>query len=279
MDGNIIEIRDLSYSYPDGTLALQGLSLAMPEGKRIAVLGANGSGKTTLFLCLNGLLRPRQGKIFYRGEELRYDKKSLLRLRSRLGIVFQDPEIQLFASSVRQEVAFGPLNLGLEEREALVRVEEALCLTGTKDLEQKAPHMLSYGQKKQVAIASVLAMRPEILIGDEPTAWLDRQHACRVMELLHEISAKGTTVIISTHDADLAYSWAEEVIVLQKGKLLSSGPPEHVFQAGEMLAAAGLGQPLLLQLFLLLKGKGYILEGAAAPRTPEALAGLLKGGS
>lgn len=277
MSINIIETRGLSYSYPDGTRALEGLSLAIPEGKKIAVLGANGSGKTTFFLCLNGILRPQQGKVLYRGEEINYDKKSLSRLRSRLGIVFQDPEIQLFASSVQQEVAFGPLNLGLGEAEVRSRVKEALLLTGIKDLEQKAPHMLSYGQKKQVAIASILAMRPEILVGDEPTAWLDRQHSGRVMELFHQISAKGTTVIISTHDADLAYSWAEEIIILGKGKFLGRGRPEEVFHTQELLTAAGLHQPLLLQIFLLLKERGYIMEGTAAPRTPDALAGLIKG--
>lgn len=277
MSSNIIETRGISYSYPDGTTALEELSLAIPEGKKIAVLGANGSGKTTLFLCLNGILRPQQGKILYRGEEVSYNKKSLNRLRSRLGIVFQDPEIQLFASSVQQELAFGPLNLGLGEAEVYRRVNEALLLTGIKDLEQKAPHMLSYGQKKQVAIASILAMRPEILVGDEPTAWLDQQHACRVMELFHNISEKGTTVIISTHDVDLAYSWAEEIIVLGDGKFLGKGPPEEVFHKHELVTSAGLHQPLLLKVFLLLKEKGYIKEGTAAPRTQDALAGLIKG--
>jgi len=280
LSANIIETKGIVFTYADGTRALTDLSLTVPAGKRIAVLGANGSGKTTLFLCLNGILRPQQGQILCGGEPLKYDKKSLRRLRSRLGIVFQDPEIQLFAASVQQEVAFGPLNLGLRETEVRQRVQQALAFTGIEKLKEKATHMLSYGQKKQVAIASILAMEPEILIGDEPTAWLDQEHARKVMDLFYAISDKGTTVIISTHDADLAYSWAEEVVLLGRGKLLGKGPPEELFNHEEMLAAAGLRQPLLLEIYLLLKEKGYVLaDTGTPPRNLGALSRLIREGS
>lgn len=276
MSSNIIETNGIVFCYADGTRALSDLTLTLPAGKRIAVLGANGSGKTTLFLCLNGILRPQKGEIFFAGERLRYDKKSLRRLRGRLGIVFQDPEVQLFAANVQQEVAFGPLNLGLAEKEVRQRVRQALALTGIERLAEKAAHMLSYGQKKQVAIASILAMEPDVLVGDEPTAWLDQRHAGKVMELFHKISKQGTTVIISTHDTDLAFSWAEEIILLGEGKLLGKGPPEAVFLEDGLLTAAGLRRPLLLEIFYLLKKKGCVTNEAPAPRTLEALSYLIK---
>ncbi|HAP31595.1 MAG TPA: energy-coupling factor ABC transporter ATP-binding protein [Firmicutes bacterium] len=276
MGSNIIETKGIVFTYADGTKALSELTLTLPAGKRIAVLGANGSGKTTLFLCLNGILRPQKGEIFFAGERLRYDKKSLHRLRSKLGIVFQDPEVQLFAANVQQEVAFGPLNLGLPEKEVRRRVRQALTLTGMTGLEEKATHMLSYGQKKQAAIASVLAMEPDVLIGDEPTAWLDQSHAGKVMELFHKISKQGTTVIISTHDTDLAFSWAEEIILLGNGKLLGIGPAEAVFLDKGLLTAAGLSRPLLLEIFILLKERGRVTNEVPAPRTLEALACLIK---
>jgi len=276
LGSNIIETKGIVFTYADGTKALSELTLTLPAGKRIAVLGANGSGKTTLFLCLNGILRPQKGEIFFAGERLRYDKKSLHRLRSKLGIVFQDPEVQLFAANVQQEVAFGPLNLGLPEKEVRRRVRQALTLTGMTGLEEKATHMLSYGQKKQAAIASVLAMEPDVLIGDEPTAWLDQSHAGKVMELFHKISKQGTTVIISTHDTDLAFSWAEEIILLGNGKLLGIGPAEAVFLDKGLLTAAGLSRPLLLEIFILLKERGRVTNEVPAPRTLEALACLIK---
>lgn len=276
MSNNIIETKGIVFTYADGTRALSDLTLTLPAGKRIAVLGANGSGKTTFFLCLNGILRPQKGEIFFAGEQVRYDKKSLRRLRSRLGIIFQDPEVQLFAANVQQEVAFGPLNLGLAEKEVRRRVRQALALTGMERLAEKATHMLSYGQKKQVAIASILAMEPDVLVADEPTAWLDQLHAGKVMELFHSISKQGTTVIISTHDTDLAFSWAEEIILLEEGKLLGKGPPEAVFLEKELLTATGLRRPLLLEIYFLLKKKGCVTNEAPAPRTLEALAYLIK---
>lgn len=277
MSSNIIETKGIVFTYADGTRALSDLTLTLPAGKRIAVLGANGSGKTTFFLCLNGILRPQKGEIFFAGEQVRYDKKSLRRLRGRLGIVFQDPEIQLFTANVQQEVAFGPLNLGLAEKEVRRRVQQVLALTGIERLAEKAIHMLSYGQKKQVAIASILAMEPDVLVADEPTAWLDQLHAGKVMELFHSISKQGTTVIISTHDTDLAFSWAEEIILLKEGKLLGKGPPEAVFLEEKLLTAAGLRRPFLLEVFFLLKEKGCVTNEAPAPRTLEALTQLIKG--
>jgi cobalt/nickel transport system ATP-binding protein len=266
----------VSFVYPDGTRALQGLSLDIPSGGKMAVLGANGSGKTTLFLCLNGILRPQYGKILFKGKPLRYDRKSLRALRSRLGIVFQDPDTQLISASVLQEIAFGPLNLGLKEQEALARVEAAMRETGVEDLRDRATHLLSYGQKKRVTIADILAMEPEVVVSDEPTAWLDPEHADKIMELFDGINNKGTTVIISTHDTDLALRFADHVAILKDGALLAAGAPCWLFQNDILLATAGLKMPLVLNLYLHLCERGILPRNGKIPRTASELSSLLQ---
>jgi len=148
--GNIIETAEISYTYPDGTRALDELSIAIPAGAKVAVLGANGSGKTTFFLCLNGILKPQKGVVFFHGKPLKHDRKSLNELRRRVGIVFQDPDVQLFSPSVLEEIAFGPLNLGLNQQEVLQRVQKAIEATGIPNLKEKATHLLSYGDRKSV---------------------------------------------------------------------------------------------------------------------------------
>ena len=276
MNREIIRIESVSYAYPDGTTALDTFSLDIKKGSKVAVLGANGSGKTTLFLCLNGILKPQKGRVIYDGKPLDYDRKSLKELRSRVGIVFQDPDIQLFSASVLQEVAFGPLNLGLSQAEVLHRVEKAITEMGITDLKDKATHLLSYGQKKRVSIADILAMEPEVVISDEPTAWLDQEHAEKIMDLFMKINMAGTTVIISTHDSELAYAWADEVVILQGGRLLTQGKPLDVFQDDVLLKKAGLKRPCLLEIFLSLQQKGYLINGEEAPKTLEQLESMLK---
>ena len=272
---NILEARGISFTYPDGTRALEKLSVAIRAGAKVAVLGANGSGKTTLFLCFNGTLRPQEGEIFFCGSPLSYDRKSLKELRKKVGIVFQDPDIQLFSPTVKQEVAFGPLNLGLGKEEVLARVHKALQAAGIAELEDKATHLLSYGQKKRVSIADILAMEPQVMISDEPTAWLDQEHAAKIMRLFEEINCRGTTVIISTHDVELAYSWADEVVLLQDGRSLASGKPAEVFLQEGLLQKAGMKKPPLLEMFLYLQEKGLIAKDTPFPRRWEDLKGIL----
>ena len=166
----MLEVNNLKYSYNDDYQALKGVNLKIERGEMVAILGKNGAGKSTLFLHLNGIYEPDEGKVFIDGEELKYDKKSLLKFRQKVGIVFQNPDDQIFAPTVEEDVAFGPLNLGLSMEEVQNRVEEALIRVGMNGYEKSAPHHLSGGQKKRVAIAGILAMKPEIMVLDEPTA-------------------------------------------------------------------------------------------------------------
>ncbi|MGB9887600.1 MAG: energy-coupling factor ABC transporter ATP-binding protein [Moorellales bacterium] len=260
----ILEAVEVEFTYPDGTRALNGVSLAVPRGRRVAVLGPNGAGKTTLFLTFNGLYRPSRGQVRFAGQPLSYRRPELRRLRQEVGIVFQDPDTQLFAPTVWEEVAFGPRNLGLTGMELNLRVEEALAATGLLELRDRPTHFLSYGQKKRVAIADVLAMRPRVIISDEPTAWLDPEQARRTMELFAAIHRSGVTVIFSTHDVDLAYSWSDHVILMVGGTVLASGPPEEIFWRDELLSRAGLPRPWLIDL-----AKVLGLEPNALPKTRE----------
>ncbi|MGB9792695.1 MAG: energy-coupling factor ABC transporter ATP-binding protein [Thermacetogeniaceae bacterium] len=261
----ILETRGLCFSYVDGTQALSDVSISIPAGKKVAFLGPNGAGKTTLFLHFNGLIRPDRGRIYFAGREVRYDHASLLELRKRVGIVFQDPETQLFSASVKQEISFGPLNLGLPRETVIQRVHKAMRDTGILDLQNKPTHFLSYGQKKRVAIADVLAMEPEVLICDEPTAWLDVRHSEEIMKLLAEINKKGVTVIISTHDVEMAYSWADYIFVMKAGRVIGEAPPEAIFRDKGLLKEAELQRPWLLELYEELERKGW-LRGGVPPR-------------
>ncbi|KXS47841.1 MAG: cobalt/nickel transport system ATP-binding protein, partial [Halanaerobium sp. T82-1] len=209
----VLEVENLVFNYPDGTNALDGLSLSIEKGKKIAILGANGAGKSTLFLHLNGILKPKQGNIKFRGKKISYKKKELQNLRKNIGIVFQDPDMQLFSSSVFQEISFGPLNLGLSEIQTRERVDEAMQIMEITDIKDKPTHLLSYGQKKRISIADILAMKPELIIFDEPTVWLDPKHSKEILGFINQINKKGTTVILSTHDVDLAYQWADYIYI------------------------------------------------------------------
>jgi len=245
----IIELNQIQYSYPDETLALDGLSLRFPKNKKIAILGANGAGKSTLFCVLNGLLKPQSGTYLYHGSPIEYSKKSLQKLRSNIGIVFQEPDHQIFAPSVYEEVSFGPMNLKLEKTEVKKRVLAAIEQTQIQDLQSKAPHLLSYGQKKMVCIASILSMQPEVMILDEPTAGLDHIHTQKTMDLLERLHQDGKTIILSTHDVSMAYSWADWIIVLRHGKCITEGTPYHVFTNPSFEQIDELEKPLLLRVF------------------------------
>ena len=273
----ILEARHVTFAYQDGTVALRDLTLPVPKGRRVAILGANGSGKSTLFLTLNGILRPSEGTVLLGGEPVRYDRAGLNDLRRRVGLVFQDPDSQLFAASVRQDISFGPINLGLSTAEVRTRVAEAIADTQIEDLADRPTHLLSYGQKKRVAIAGVLAMDPEVIVADEPTAGLDPEMTERLLRLLDQLQAMGRTIVISTHDLELAYAWADEAFVLRRGELIGQGPPTAVFQDAEMLRQARLVQPLVLETFTRLRAAGVFTEATPPPRTPAALAALVLG--
>ena len=256
----MLEVKDLKYSYNKDYQALKGVSLKEEKGEMVALLGKNGAGKSTLFLHLNGIYEPDEGHVFIDGEELKYDKKSLLKFRQKVGIVFQNPDDQIFAPTVEEDVAFGPLNLGLPMEEVQNRVEEALKRVGMSGYEKKAPHHLSGGQKKRVAIAGILAMKPEIMVLDEPTAGLDPQGVVNLSKLLDELNSEGITILISTHEVDLVPNYAKRVFVLVDGLLIAEGTPKEIFAQPEILEKANLKVPIITELFQNLEKEGFDME-------------------
>ena len=267
----ILEAFNLDYSYPDGTKALRTINLKIEKGEKLTILGSNGAGKSTLFMQFNGLYRPNSGSIKYQGQAISYKNKPLIELRKKVGIVFQDPDSQLFSSSVYQDISFGPLNLGLSDQEVEARVDQALIDTETTDLEYKPTHLLSYGQKKRVSIAGVLAMEPEVIIFDEPTAGLDPRHAREFMQLLKNLSDEGKTIIISTHDVDLAYSWSDRLVIMSNGKIIAQGEPGELFLQPELIEQADLALPSLLEIYCALMEKGWFPDSTPLPKTKEDL--------
>ena len=257
----MLEVKNIKYSYNADYQALKGVSLKVEKGEMVALLGKNGAGKSTLFLHLNGIYEPDEGQVFIDGEELKYDKKSLLKFRQKVGIVFQNPDDQIFAPTVEEDVAFGPLNLGLSMEEVQDRVEEALARVGMSGFEKKAPHHLSGGQKKRVAIAGILAMKPEIMVLDEPTAGLDPQGVVDLSKLLNELNDEGITIIISTHEVDLVPNYAKKVFVLVDGLLIAEGTPKEIFAKPEILEQANLKVPIVTDLFQQLEMEGVDMQG------------------
>ena len=272
----MLEVKDLKYSYNVDYQALKGVSLKIEKGEMVALLGKNGAGKSTLFLHLNGIYEPDEGKVFIDGEELKYDKKSLLKFRQKVGIVFQNPDDQIFAPTVEEDVAFGPLNLGLSMEEVQDRVEEALARVGMTGFEKTAPHHLSGGQKKRVAIAGILAMKPEIMVLDEPTAGLDPQGVTNLVKLLKELNEEGITIVISTHEVDLVPDYAKRVFVLVDGKLIAEGTPKDIFAQPDILKQANLKIPIVTELFQELEKEGYDMGGDYPLTIEEAKEKFLK---
>ena len=257
----MLEVKNIKYSYNADYQALRGVSLKVEKGDMVALLGKNGAGKSTLFLHLNGIYRPDEGQVFIDGEELKYDKKSLLKFRQKVGIVFQNPDDQIFAPTVEEDVAFGPLNLGLPMEEVQDRVEEALSRVGMSGFEKTAPHHLSGGQKKRVAIAGILAMKPEVMVLDEPTAGLDPQGVVDLSILLNELNDEGITIVISTHEVDLVPNYAKKVFVLVDGLLIAEGTPKEIFAKPEILEQANLKVPIVTNLFQQLENEGFDMKG------------------
>ncbi|MBI4221323.1 MAG: ATP-binding cassette domain-containing protein [Planctomycetes bacterium] len=248
----ILQARNIQYKYHDGTYALCGTSLDIKKGELLAILGPNGSGKTTLLKHLNGLLKPMGGEIVLERKPLaQYASKEIFQ---RVGIVFQDPNDQLFAPSVKEDVAFGPLNLGLSKDEITQRVDKALSLVGMTQNANKAVDALSFGQKKRVCIAGVLAMKPEILVLDEPTCGLDPAGVTSIMTLLKELNERhGITIIMATNTVDLVPVYMDRLAVMYQGNILSIGTPEEVFSNTDEIKHACLELPQIAQLMQVLR--------------------------
>ncbi|HIZ21943.1 MAG TPA: sirohydrochlorin cobaltochelatase [Candidatus Blautia faecigallinarum] len=268
----ILKADSLYYSYDDDdSHSLNGLSLEIKKGQKVAFMGANGSGKSTFFLCCTGILKPQKGELYFKGEPYRYDKKSLLNLRSKVGIVFQDPDNQLFCSSVYQEISFGILNLGVPPEEAKKEVEKVIDYLEITPFRHKPAHALSGGQKKQVSIADILVMHPDIIILDEPAAALDPRHTIMVNHIVEQMTEAGITVLMSTHDVNYAYEWADEVILFHEGKVLLHGAPSQVFSNKSILSQTNLEPPAVLELFERLCQKGILKASLKIPKDLRTL--------
>lgn len=273
----ILEFRDVHYSYPNCQESLKGVNFTISEGAKVALVGPNGAGKTTLILSCNGILKPTSGDVLFHNRPLRYDRSSLRDVRKKIGLVFQNSDAQLFAPTVYQDVAFGPVNLGIAKDQIKALVQKGLSAVGLIGYERRPPHLLSGGEKKKAAIAGVLVMEPDVLIFDEPTSSLDPAGAADLMELLDELNVQGKTIIISTHDIELAYQWADEIILMNRGLVIHQGPPEKVFMDPALIAATNLRTPAILETYTELVAR-KILSGPRAPRSVLHLVNCLEQG-
>ena len=276
MNDNVLTFENIRFSYPGRPASLKGISFSVKRGKKVAVVGPNGAGKTTLLLMCNGTLVPESGRILVNNEEVAYDRTGLRNVRSKVGLVFQNSDSQIFAPSVFADVAFGPANLHLPDEEIKERVKDALFAVGLKGYENRPPHHLSGGEKKRVAIAGILAMHPEILVADEPTASLDPATAVEIMDLLDELHENGTTILLSTHDVELAYRWADEVILLSDGTILHQGSPAEIFADNDLMKTARITPPVLLDLYHELVRK-HLLPSSIPPKGIPEMTRLIEG--
>lgn len=271
----ILATSDVDYSYPGGEQALSGISVGFARGRRTAVLGRNGSGKSTLFSLLNGIQKPQRGEVLFQGEPLRYARRDMKSLRSKIGVVFQEPDSQLFSASIREDISFGPMNLGLGKAEVLQRVDLAMAAVGLTELAGRPVHALSHGEKKRVCIAGVLAMQPEVLVLDEPTAGLDPAMTSELITLLDQLHQQGLTLILATHDVDFAYAWADDICILERGTVAFQDRVENFPRVLPRLPELGLESPWVVDMYARLTAKGLIDPVAAPPRTKSALLELL----
>jgi len=275
----ILSVENVHFTYEDGTEALKGIDMQVRRGEKLAVMGANGSGKSTLFLTLNGVRKPASGRILINGEPVVYTKKGLLEMRKKVGIVFQDPDNQLFSASVMQEISFGAMNLGIPESEVRARVESVMDELDITSFREKPTHFLSGGQKKRVSIADILVMDPEIIILDEPAAALDPKHARVIDHIIDQLGKRGITVILSTHDVNRALVWADRLVLLDNGRVIGDGIPEEIFQNEEVLARTNLEKPAVLKLFDTLCETGILDRGLPMPRTTGELERYIREGA
>lgn len=275
MKETIIEIKNLKYAYTSDKPALRGIDVTIGKGERIAVIGSNGAGKSTFFLNLNGVLTPDSGEIYFKGQKLTRDKKDLNTLRKSIGIVFQDADNQIIASTVMGEVSFGPMNLKLPREEVVRRVDEALEYMNITDFKDRPPHYLSGGEKKRITIADIIAMHSEVIVFDEPTAALDPLNAEMLEEVLEKLAAQEKTMLISTHDVDFAYRWAERALVFCDGQIIADAPPVEIFNDAEILRRANLKKPMMLEVYNAMVAKGMLPEDQAYPKDVAAFKHLL----
>ncbi|MCQ2052981.1 MAG: energy-coupling factor ABC transporter ATP-binding protein [archaeon] len=273
-----ISTKNLSFSYKYSyTKSLNNITINIKNGVKTVILGSNGAGKSTLFFQLNGVIKPDIGSVKIDGVTLKYRRKDLKFARSKIYIVFQNPDEQIFGQTVEDDIAYSLRNIGMSKDLIAERVEDALFQTGLTEIREKSTLQLSYGQKKRLIIAGAIAMRPKVLIMDEPTAGLDPQMSLEVMEIIEYLHYNGTTIVMSTHDVNLAYAWADEINVLRKGELIYTGVPETFFSDLPAVYSSGM---ILPSIFVINKSicsmKG--ISEAPHPRTETQLFSKLASG-
>lgn len=248
----IIEVKNLSFAYSHGTLVLNDINLSIEKGEFIGILGANGCGKTTLLKQINRLLKPIQGAIFFKGvKAISINKEEFF---AAINMVFQNPDDQLFADTVANDIAFGPTNMGLSKEAVKKKVKEALNQVGMREFSERPIHTLSLGEKKRICLAGVLAMGPEVLLLDEPTSSLDPMGVSSIMHLLRKINQEeGKTLIMATHCVDLVPLFVDRVFIMSKGRIIRGGRPEVIFSESEMVRGAKLRLPRIAHLIEILR--------------------------
>ena len=282
----ILEIQNLSHVYSADTpferAALRDVSLSIQRGEFVGLIGHTGSGKSTLIQHFNGLLKPTSGRVLFDGEDIWKDVKFTREIRFKVGLVFQDPEHQLFEETVYQDISFGPKNMGLSEEEIRARVERAAQFVGITDAElQKSPFDLSGGQKRRAAIAGVIAMEPDVLILDEPTAGLDPRGRESILQNIRDYqAAQHAAVVMVSHSMEEIASNVDRLLVMNHGQNVMNGTPAEVFSHAEELVEMGLAIPKMTQLFLALKRRGVPVDTSvfSVEQARQALRPLLKGG-
>lgn len=244
----MIKFENISFAYDKNNEVLKNINFHIKKGKKIAFLGENGSGKSTLFLLMNGILQTSKGSIYIDQEKLLYNKKTLTNIRKKLGIVFQDPETQIIAPTLMQEMAYGLQNLGIDREKTEKKVEDSLEEVGLGGCKEKLCYTLSYGQKKRLSIASIFAMNSHIIVLDEPLVWLDPKNYNKVIELLENKAKCEKTIVFSTHDVNFAYNFADYIYVLKNGEIVKEGNKQEVFSCEKEIKELNLDFPEVLKI-------------------------------
>ncbi len=274
MSEYLLEFRDIYYSYPMAEIpTLQGLSFRLPKHKKTALIGQNGCGKSTMFLIADGLCQPDRGIVTLDNLPLTFDRAALNRWRQRVGLVFQDPEQQLVAPTVAADISYGLCNQGLSDSAVAIKVTKTLADFNLENLAMSPLQHLSLGQKKRVSIAGVMALQPELLLLDEPTAYLDPVQTRNLLTELASIAELGTTLLIATHDLDFVYQWADWVLVMDEGRLIAEGETLRVFEQLQSMPDFELGMPTLWQMWSSLAEK---MPQVPAPRSIEEFTAYLE---
>ena len=266
---SLLEFDGVSYTYPcNQRPTLRNFTLNIQPHRRYVAIGRNGCGKTTFFRLANGLYRPQKGVIRWQGKPLKYDRTFLNQLRQQVGLVFQNPEQQLVATTVEEDISYGLCNLGLSESEIARRVQQTLLDFDLMNLADAPINYLSLGQKKRVSIADVMVLQPQLLFLDEPTAYLDPHQVRNFKNLLNQIQEMGTTVVLATHNLDFVEAWADWIFVIDEGRVVLEGTPEIVFNQTQKLRDLGLGVPLVFDVM------NGLMEDEAIALSPEQLRGI-----